>query len=315
MKASDDQTAATTVLTPTWDEYQLLDTGSGRKIERFGRFTLVRPEPQASWLPARSNLLWRGADGEFVARPKMRGSGTDGEWRFSRQENARWKMRRGNLEFWVTPSPSGHVGVFPDQACHWDWIADQIAMRVSSAGAAPAEMLSLFGHTGLATLAAAAAGARVTHVDASRKAIQQARESQALSGLSERPIRWIADDARAFIARELKRGRRYDALFLDPPRFGRGPDGEIWKLDESLPKLLRDCRKLLSDAPSFVIVNTYTTVLSRGSTHRDATKLRDSLGTLVADRSMRIEAGELQLIDSGGRKITQAVFARAGIRA
>lgn len=298
-------------LTPKWEEYELLDSGSGRKMERFGGVTLVRPEPQATWLPTRSNEFWKEADGEFLALKKTRGQTRSGEWRFRRPVESRWEMRCGNLVFWVQPAPSGHVGVFPDQASHWDWMAELIAARAS---AGPMEMLSLFGHTGLATLAAAAAGARVTYVDASRKAIQVARENQALSGLQDRPIRWIADDAAAFATREVKRGRRYDAMLLDPPRFGHGPGGEIWKLDESLPHLLRNCEKLLSDAPLFVILNTYTTVLSRGQTERDARRLGDWVSAMVASRPASIEIGELALADAGGRKITQSVFARAAIR-
>lgn len=300
-------------LTPTWEEYGLLDSGSGKKMERFGEVTLVRPEPQATWRPAQSNDFWKRADGEFVRRGEKRGR--DGKWRLANAVPSRWKMRRENLAFWVQPAPSGHVGVFPDQASHWDWIAELIAGRASAhASDGPVEMLSLFGHTGLATLAAAAAGARVTHVDASRKAIQAARENQALSGLLDRPIRWIADDAAVFVAREVKRGRRYDAMLLDPPRFGRGPGGEIWKLDESLPRLLRDCEKLWSDTPLFVILNMYTTVLTRGETEHDAANLARSVSAMVAGRGASIETGDLALVDAGDRKITQSVFARAATR-
>lgn len=215
-------------------------------------------------------------------------------------------MQRKNLKFWVQPAPSGHVGVFPDQACHWDWIEE-----VTKRAARPVKALCLFGHTGLATLAAAAAGAEVTHVDASRKAVALARENQSLSGLSERPIRWIVEDAITFVKREARRGNRYEALMLDPPRFGRGPDGEIWKLDESLPELLAEYGKLLGDSPVFVLLNVYSTVLTRGRVEKETEALRRYLKDMVQKSQMTISAGELALEDAARRRISASVFARA----
>ena len=205
-------------LRPEWTEYELVDSGAGRKLERFGGFTLIRPEPQAKWAATLPTRQWETADAEFVkARDRQ-----EGEWKFRKPIPARWAMRRQNLRFWVQPAPSGHVGVFPDQACHWDWVAE-----VTRRAAGPVKVLCLFGHTGLATLASAAAGAEVTHVDASRKAVAWARENQILSGLSGRPIRWIVEDALTFVRREARRGTQYDVLLLDPPKFGRGPAGEV----------------------------------------------------------------------------------------
>jgi 23S rRNA (cytosine1962-C5)-methyltransferase len=289
-------------LTPEWTEYALVDSGAGKKLERFGEFTLVRPEPQAKWPAALPAQRWDAANGEFV---KAR-SGQRGEWKFPKAIPARWAMRRKDLNFWVQRAPSGHVGVFPDQACHWDWIA-QVLKRAD----APVNLLCLFGHTGLATLAAAAAGAEVTHVDASRKAVAWARENQSLSGLSERPIRWIVEDALTFVRRETRRANTYDALLLDPPRFGRGPDGEIWKLEESLPELLAVCRKVLSASPVFALLNVYTTVVTRGRVERDAEGLRGALKRMLGDLGARITAGELGSKDAAGRRISAAVFARA----
>ncbi len=219
-------------------------------------------------------------------------------------------MRRNNLSFWVEPTPSGHVGVFPDQASHWDWLAEII-----QSAPAPPKVLSLFGYTGLATLACAAAGAHVTHVDASRNAVKWARENQALSQLEDRPIRWLVDDAQSFVARELRRGRTYDGLILDPPRFGRGPKGELWKVEESLPALLRQCRKLLSPSPLFVLLNTYTTVLTRGQTTTEAAQLHSYLQEMLPDypTATTITSGELFLADSAKQKISTSVFARAHI--
>lgn len=289
-------------LIPKWTEYELLDSGAGKKLERFGEFTLVRPEPQAKWATNLPIQRWKAADGEFV---KAR-SGQQGEWKFRRAVSARWEMQRRNLKFWVQPAPSGHVGVFPDQACHWDWIAD-----MTRAAARPMKTLCLFGHTGLATLSGAAAGAEVTHVDASRQAVAQARENQRLSGLEQHSIRWIVEDAITFVRREARRGNQYDAMMLDPPRFGRGPDGEIWKLDESLPELLAACLKLLSASPAFVVLNVYATVLTRGRIEKEAERLRSYLRAMLKKYRATITAGELAIEDSAQRRISASVFARA----
>ena len=289
-------------LKPEWTEYELPDSGDGKKLERFGEFTLVRPEPQTKWAAMLPAQRWEAADGEFV---KAR-SGERGEWKFRKAIPARWVMQRKNLKFWLQPAPSGHVGVFPDQACHWDWIEG-----VTSQAAKPMKTLCLFGHTGLATLAAAAAGAEVTHVDASQKAVALARENQTLSGLSQRPIRWIVEDAMTFVKREARRGNRYDALMLDPPRFGRGPDGEVWKLDDSLPELLGACGKLLSDSPVFVLLNVYATVLTQGRVEKEAEALRRYLKEMLQKSPMTITAGELALEDARRRRISASVFARA----
>ena len=288
-------------LTPEWAEYELLDSGEGKKLERFGEYTVARPEPQARWAAALPARRWYAADGEYV---KAR-NGPRGEWEFRKPIPARWAMRRGDLKFWVQPAPSDHVGVFPDQACHWDWIAE-----ATRCVARPVKVLCLFGYTGLATLAAAAEGAEVTHVDASRKAVAWARENQSLSGLSERPIRWIVEDALTFIRREARRGNRYDAMVIDPPKFGRGPGGEMWKLEESLPELLSACGKVLSASPAFILLNVYTTVLTRGRIEKEAEALRGCLKEMLGGLRPTITAGELALEDGAGRRISASVFAR-----
>ncbi|HYL83372.1 MAG TPA: class I SAM-dependent methyltransferase [Candidatus Angelobacter sp.] len=289
-------------LTPQWTNYELVDSGDGRKLERFGEFTLIRPEPQAKWPAALPPLRWETADGEFL---KAKG-GRQGQWKFRNSLPERWAMQRKNLRFWVRPAPSGHVGVFPDQASHWDWIAE-----VTSQAARPMKVLCLFGHTGLATLAAAAAGAQVTHVDASRRAVAWARENQSLSELGEKPIRWIVEDALTFVRREARRGNRYDAMILDPPRFGRGPDGEIWKLDESLPELLGACRTILGPSPVFILLNVYTTVLTQGRSEKEAEELRSYLQEMLKESRMTIHTGQLAIADGAQRKISSSVFARA----
>jgi 23S rRNA (cytosine1962-C5)-methyltransferase len=290
-------------LIPAWTEYALLDSGASKKLERFGEFTLIRPEPQAKWSPA-LRRQWGTAHAEFVKpKPNQRG-----QWKFRRALPERWQIRRKNLTFWVQPAPSGHVGVFPDQACHWDWLEEVITRS-----ARPIKALCLFGHTGLATLTAAAAGAEMTHVDASRHAVLLARENQSLSGLSERPIRWIVEDALTFVQREARRGRRYDALMLDPPRFGRGPTGQLWKLEHSLPVLLAACRQLLGVSPVFVLLNVYTTVLTRNRFTKEAESLRSSLHAMLAALRTPCQAstGQLALEDSAHHKISASLFARA----
>lgn len=291
-------------LIPNWTEYELLDAGNRRKLERFGEYMLVRPEPQADWRPSLPEEKWDAAHAEFIKPDAQKKS--VGEWKFRHSTPPRWIVERGTLKFWVQPAPSGHVGVFPDQACHWDWITDAI-----DSAARPVKMLSLFGHTGLASLAAASAGAEVTHVDASRKAVALARENQALSDLREHPIRWIVDDAPAFVRREARRKHSYDALLLDPPRFGRGPGGEIWKLEDSLPELLEACAGLLSDSPMFVLLNVYVTVLTESRVRNEAGELCGHLQRALRDSHPTITGGELAIADANERKIRVSVFARA----
>jgi 23S rRNA (cytosine1962-C5)-methyltransferase len=290
------------MLIPEWAEYELVDSGEGRKLERFGEYELVRPEPQAKWTAKLGAARWDAADAEFV---KGR-AGRAGEWKFRKEIAAGWQMKRKDLRFWVQPAPSGHVGVFPDQACHWDWIVE-----VTKRAAGQVKALCLFGHTGLATLAAAAAGAKVTHIDASRQAIESARENQSLSGLKERPIRLIAEDALTFVRREVRRGNRYNAMMIDPPRFGRGPDGELWRLDESLAELLEACGKLLDGPAVFVLLNVYTTVVTQGRTEDDAQRLRAGLQNMLKRFRATVSSGELALEDGAQRQISTSVFARA----
>ena len=289
-------------LTPYWTDYELADSGNGKKLERFGEFMLVRPEAQTRWKPALAAHPWEAAHAEFV-KPSRR---QQGEWKFRKPLPERWVIERKNLKFWVQPRPSGHVGVFPDQACHWDWIA-QATRRAGG----PLKLLCLFGHTGLAALAAAAVGAQVTHVDASRKAVAWARDNQSLSGLGTRPIRWIVEDALTFVTREARRGNQYNALVLDPPRFGRGPDGEIWKLRDSLADLLGACARILSLPPVFVLLNVYATVLTQGRMEEEAERLHSRLRTMLGESRITITAGELAIQDAAGRRISASVFARA----
>src|SRR5215472_1912536 len=281
-------------LTAHWTDYELLDSGNGKKLERFGEIVLIRPEAQARWKPALATHPWEAAHAEFQKTSR----GQQGEWKFRKPVPKRWVIERKNLKFWV--------GVFPDQACHWDWIAQATGLAARSV-----KLLCLFGHTGVAALAAAAAGARVTHVDASRKAVAWAKENQSLSGLATSPIRWIVEDALTFVRREARRGNEYQAMVLDPPRFGRGPHGEIWKLPESLPDLLGACGRILSAVPVFVLLNVYATVLTQARMEKEAEGLHSRLETMLGGSPITITAGELAIEDAAGRRILASVFARA----
>src|SRR5512141_987699 len=237
-----------------WRDYELIDTGDGSKLERFGSYTFARPEVEAMWGRSVSQEEWAAADAAFQPANEENG----GHWAFKRKELERWEMKYelpgGQvLRFRAMTTAGRHLGVFPEAAPNWDMISDCIA----GARRETPNVLNLFGYTGLATLAAASAGARVTHVDASRKSVAWARDNQELSGLADKPVRWIVDDALKFVEREQRRGARYDGIVLDPPKFGRGPKGEVWEAYKSLPRLLQACAGILSDRPLFVILTAY----------------------------------------------------------
>lgn len=284
--------------TSGWQDYQLLDSGEGSKLERFGRYTFVRPEGQAIWRRALPPKAWAAADGVF--RNEGEESGT---WKLHESVADRWPMRYKNIQFWVQPTPFRHMGVFPEHAGHWDWLTALIANARRQT-----KVLNLFGYTGIASLAAASAGATVTHVDASKKMIGWARENQALSSLEDRPIRWLLDDALKFVRREVRRGAQYDGFIIDPPPFGRGPKGEIWRLEEDLPSLLEECRQLLSPTPLFVILTAYAIRTS-------ALSLRYVMEEMMEGHVGSTTAGEMVLVEkSAHRLLSTAIFARWGAR-
>jgi 23S rRNA (cytosine1962-C5)-methyltransferase len=224
-------TLATLVGEP-WGDYGLMDSGHGRKLERYGPYSFIRPEPQAMWAPA---LAEWDADGEFVPGSDEEGGG---RWLFHRPvPKDGWDMAWQEVRFRSQCTPFRHLAFFPDMAPQWAWMRERLKPG--------AEAMNLFGYTGVGTLAMAAAGARLTHVDASKKSVEAGKQNAALSGMADRPIRWMIDDAAKFTAREVRRGRRYDGIILDPPKYGRGPTGEVWKLEEGLPDLIADCRRLL----------------------------------------------------------------------
>ncbi len=234
-----------------WKEYELLDCGSGEKLERWGDKLLVRPDPQAIWNTPRHHHGWKRPDGRY-----LRSSAGGGSWEKGRLPG-QWQVRYKNLTFQVKPMNFKHTGLFPEQAVNWEFAQEQI----KRAGR-PVSVLNLFAYTGAASAACAAAGASVCHVDAARGMVQWARENARASGLEEAPIRWIVDDCAKFVEREIRRGRRYDAIIMDPPSYGRGPTGEVWKLEDNLYPFVELCAGVLSDEPLFIIINSYTTGLA-----------------------------------------------------
>lgn len=234
-----------------WKDYELLDASDGERLERWGDWILRRPDPQILWKNVRNHTLWNRSDGIY-----RRSSKGGGGWTQSRMPEL-WSISYGSLRFTLRPMGFKHTGLFPEQAVNWDWFSGLIA----SAGR-KIKVLNLFAYTGGATLAAAAAGASVVHVDASRGMVAQAKENAANSGLGGAPIRYIVDDCKKFVERELRRGNRYDAVIMDPPSYGRGPNGEVWKIEESVDELIGLTAGLLSDNPLFFLVNSYTTGLS-----------------------------------------------------
>src|SRR6266496_5133881 len=265
-----------------WNDYALLDSGDGLKLERFGKYVFVRPESQAMWKRS-LDQEWKNAHAVFVST----GEESGGHWDFKKKVDEQWMMNyplplaNKTLSFKVMTTPGRHLGVFPEVAAHWDWFSELIARSKREIN-----VLNLFGYTGLASLAAAAAGAKVTHVDASKKSMSWARENQALSKLEDKSIRWIVEDASKFVQREARRGVKYDGIILDPPKFGRGPKGEVWEVYKSLPNLLEACRECLSEDSLFIVTTIYAV---RASAIHVAQAMNEMMGKFGG----KIDSGEL----------------------
>ncbi|MEM9501830.1 MAG: class I SAM-dependent methyltransferase [Pseudomonadota bacterium] len=276
-----------------WDAYRLLDSGAGRKYEAFGPYSFIRPEPQAMWQPRLDD--WP-ADGEFVPGSDEDGGG---RWRFDNEPHQDgWELAWNEVRFTAQPTPFRHLQFFPDMAPVWDW------MRGKLKGREDAETLNMFGYTGLGSLALSRHG-RVTHVDASKKSVAQARENAALSNMEDAPIRWLVDDAAKFAAREVRRERRYDGIILDPPKFGRGPKNETWRLEEGLPALVGDCATLLDGDSRFLFLTVYAVRMS-------SLALAGLLEEKIRHLPGIIEHGDLAVREEGeaGRLLPTAIFAR-----
>lgn len=235
-----------------WKEYEILDSGEGEKLERWGKFILRRPDPQILW-PTQSNRdLWSNVDGHY-----HRSTAGGGHWEFKTNLPDRWTLSYGPLSFYIQPTNFKHTGLFPEQAVNWDWMMQTIRNAKRNI-----RVLNLFAYTGGATVACAYAGAEVCHVDASKGMVQWAKENIALSGLQDKTVRFIIDDVKKFVEREARRGKTYDAIVMDPPSYGRGPKGEIWKIEDELYSLIEICMKVLSPTPLFCLINSYTTGFS-----------------------------------------------------
>lgn len=280
-----------TLVADPWADYGLVDSGGGRKLERYGRFRFIRPDPQAMWAPASDR--WE-ADGEFLPGADEDGGGG---WDLSRDvPRGGWHMRWEELRFTAQNTAFRHLAFFPDMAPQWAWMRGQVAEGD--------EVLNLFGYTGVGTLALASRGAKLTHVDASKKSVEAGKANAFLSDMADRPIRWMVDDAAKFTAREVRRGRRYDGIFLDPPKFGRGPDGEVWRLEEGLPGLIADCRRLMDGDSKFLVLTVYAVRMSAIAIGEVLRQAMDGLGGTV-------EVGEMAVREEArGLLLPTAIFAR-----
>ena len=300
-----------TLIGEPWSHYGLIDSGHGRKLERYGPYSFIRPEPQAMWRPSRPD--W-DADGEFIPGSDVdrarRAPGTTadgrgpsapdqggGRWQFSRPvPREGWEMEWEDVRFRAQCTPFRHLAFFPDMAPQWAWMRERLELEH--------EAMNLFGYTGVGTLAMSAAGARLTHVDASKKSVEAGKENAALSGMSDRPIRWMIDDAAKFAAREVRRGKRYDGIILDPPKFGRGPAGEVWKLEEGLPGLIADCAKLLDAKSAFLVLTVYAVRMS-------ALAIGELVRQALADLGGSVECGDMAVREeTRGLLLPTAIFAR-----
>jgi 23S rRNA (cytosine1962-C5)-methyltransferase len=281
--------------------YELLDSGGGRKLERVGPWTLDRQATGAPWRRALPAAEWSGAD----ARLHRKESG-GGSWEMRRALPGSWIIELGGLRLEVRATPFGHLGFFAEQVASWDWLRESIAAPAT--GGEPLRVLNLFAYTGGATLACAQAGAEVCHVDASKGIVDWARKDAALCGLAERPIRWIVEDCQAFVRREARRGRRYDGLVCDPPSFGRGPRGSVWKLERALPELLDGCRQILADRPRFVHLSGHTAGFS-------GIALENLVADILSPDAFEVDSGEMTIRETArGRSLPSGHYTRWRLR-
>ena len=295
------------ILHPTkWNDYSLIDSGYGRKLERFGPYLFSRPEPQALWSQNLSRKIWDNAAGTFLSSSALEDKDEGGKWSLKTNIPERWEMSYENIKFYAMPTAFRHLGFFPDQSPHWIWAAQKINKFILNTSTRnPPKILNLFGYSGLASLHAAVNGASVTHVDASKKAISFAFENRNLSSFSNLPIKYLTDDALKFVNREIRRENRYDAIIVDPPKYGRGPNGEKWELQKDLPILLNLLPQILSKNPLFVILNSYAIRSSYSSLHY---ALREVMTTYKG----KVESGEISIFEDqdNPREISTAIFAR-----
>ena len=279
---------------PAWKDYCLLDSGDGKKLEQFGPYRLIRPEAEAVWSRRMKESEWDQAAAEFIPSAEENG----GHWKQYGKLPESWEMHYKNLTLKTMLSNSKQLGFFPEQACQWDWAQQRVRALGENC-----RVLNLFGYTGAISMACAAAGAKVTHLDASKKAVAWAKENQTLSRVPMDGIRWILDDALKFVQRENRRGSSYEGIILDPPKFGRGPKGEVWEFYKSFPALLTACRDILSDRAGFMLVTAYAVKAS-------SVTLNNALTEVTAKRGGAVETGEVCLQDRAGRLLSMAIYGR-----
>jgi len=278
-------------------DYELIDSGEGEKLERYGEYVFHRPDPEALWNKRLGKEVWESAHFKFVRR------GNNTKWISKTGVPKDWNITFGGLDFCIRPTSFKHTGLFPEQLSNWKWMEEVIRKNIKSYDR-PIQVLNLFAYTGGATLACAKAGAEVCHVDGSKTSVAWARENALLSGLDDKPIRWIIEDVIVFLKREIKRGRRYDGIVMDPPSFGHGPKDELWKIEESFPLLMRLCREILSDEPLFIIINGYTAGYS-------PITYENNLKDIMRDFKGKIETGELAIEETNSdRLLPCGIFAR-----
>lgn len=282
----------------TSPDYELIDSGEGEKLERFGKVVLSRPDPQALWRKQMTEKEWTIADAYFSRDGKAT------SWTVRKPISDKWQINFADLNFIIKPTAFKHTGLFPEQANNWNWMREVLSNAKKTEPTREINVLNLFGYTGGATLSCAQAGAKVCHVDGSKSAITWARENAEASGLADAPIRWILEDARVFVEREIKRGKKYDAVIMDPPAFGHGANKEIWKIEEHFLDLLDLCAQLLSDKPIFFVVNGYASGYS-------AISYKNALAPIVEKRGGTIEVGELAIAESKSQRLLPCgIFAR-----
>ena len=301
------KTSSILITEPSAD-YELIDSGDGEKLERFGAIKLSRPDPQALWAKKLPAEEWGKADGYFTREEK------GGAWSLKPSVPAKWNISFAGLKLSVKPTAFKHMGLFPEQSANWEWMVNKIKNQKSRLNRVATEqvensdieVLNLFGYTGGATLACAQAGAKVVHIDSSKAAVAWARENADLSGLADKPIRWIVEDARVFVEREIKRGRKYDAIIMDPPAFGHGPTSELWKIEEHFLPLIEDCKKLLKNQPLFFVINGYSAGYSAVAYENSLLDIKKMFGG-------EIEIGELAIAENARAASDQARLLPAGI--
>lgn len=291
------------IITEPNADYELIDSGEGEKLERFGDVVLRRPDPQALWKKTNEEE-WKNANGYFVRE------GREGRWNFIKDTPEKWTINFSDLIFNIRPSSFKHTGIFPEQSSNWDWTRGLIKNEIvkikkgGSENQREISVLNLFGYTGGASIACAQAGAKVCHVDASKSSISLAKENAESSKISETSIRWILDDAKAFVAKEIRRGNKYDGIIMDPPAFGRGPEGDVWQIEDDFVTFVEECKKLLSDTPLFFLVNGYASGYSQLAYYYSVKDLVEKFGG-------EIESGELTIRESKSERLLPCgIFAR-----